>query len=376
MTTFTTKRVMSEHISKTQRWLDLIALLLRNRRIPASVDEIMEQIPAYARQWEDGDEKARTSVRRTFERDKDELRGLGIPIESVSYSLNYGHETIEGYRIPQTDFYLPYLRILGEASEKPNQVRGLSSVDLSPEDAAIAVDALRRIAEVPDFPFVAEARSALAKISFDIDIEQFPATPAIQLRAPGTGDILERLQPFSDALLSGKRVAFRYHGIRRDEPTDRTVEPYALFLHREWYLVGRDVDADGLRTFRVSRTERPVPNSRKPKARDYEIPTDFDVRDYLERRPWELGNEPPTTAEVLFRFPHSLLAERNGEGELVETRADGSSVRRFKVTDPGPFLRWILSLAGEAEILEPVELRDAGRRLADSVIDLYRDGHG
>lgn len=376
MTDFHDKRVMSERISKTQRWLDLIALLLRHQRIPASVDEIMEQVPGYARQWESGDDKARSSVRRTFERDKDELRELGIPIESVNYNVNFGNETIDGYRIGQADFYLPYLRILGEASNGSGRIRGLGSVDLSPADAAIAVDALRRIADVPAFPFAAEARTALAKISFDIDTDRFPLTPAIQIQAADTGDILERLQPFSEALLNGKRVSFRYHGIRREGPTDRTVEPYALFLHREWYLVGRDVDADGLRIFRISRTEKPVPNTRAPKDRDYEIPADFDVRDYVEKRSWELGNESPMTADVLFRFPRSLLADRANEGELVESLPDGSSIRRFTLTDPGPFLRWILSTAGETEILKPADLREEARRLADSVIDLYSGGHG
>lgn len=367
---------MSERISKTQRWLDLIALLLRNRRTPASVDEIMEQIPAYARQWDGGDEKARASVRRTFERDKDELRALGIPIDSVSYSINFGLETIEGYRIARADFYLPYLRILDEAEDAPQVIRGLSSVDLSPSEATTAVDALRRIAEVPAFPFADEARSALAKISFDIDADRFPVTPAIQLQAPGTDEILERLHPFSEALLKGKRISFQYHGIRRDEPTERNVEPYAIFLHREWYLVGRDVDADGLRTFRVSRTMRPLMNTRAPKERDYEMPADFDVRDYVSLRSWELGNDPPVHADVLFRFPRSLLAERNGEGELIETRPDGSAVRRFRIVDPDPFLRWVLGMAGGATILQPAELREAGRRLAASVLDLYRDGNG
>lgn len=367
---------MTERISKTQRWLDLIALLLRNRKVPASVDEIMEQIPAYTRPWAGGDEKAKASVRRMFERDKDELRALGIPIESVTYTVNFGHETIEGYRIQRTDFYLPYLRLLGEADDAPASVRGLPTVDVDPSDAAIAVDALRRIAEVPAFPFAGEARAALAKISFDIDAGRFPETPGLHLHPPGTDAILERLRPISAALLRGKRVAFLYHGIRRDEPTDRNVEPYALFLQREWYLVGRDVDADALRTFRVSRMELPVMNDRTPKDRDYEMPADFDVRDYLARRAWELGNDPPVEADVLFRFPRSLLAERNGEGELIATHADGSAIRRFTVVDPDPFLRWVLGMAGEGAILQPPELRESGRRLAAAVVDLYRDGNG
>ena len=68
---------MPEPISKTQRWLDLIAYLI-GRHFPVPVEELMERLPAYARDWRGGDEKARDSVRRKFERDKDELREDGV----------------------------------------------------------------------------------------------------------------------------------------------------------------------------------------------------------------------------------------------------------------------------------------------------------
>src|SRR5688572_2444400 len=102
---------MPERISKTQRWLDLIALLL-GRTVPLSFVDIMDRIPAYADPLNRGDETARATVRRMFERDKDELRKIGIPIESVRYDVNYGGELLEGYRITRRDFYLPYLRVI------------------------------------------------------------------------------------------------------------------------------------------------------------------------------------------------------------------------------------------------------------------------
>jgi proteasome accessory factor B len=71
---------MSERISKTQRWLDLIAYLL-GRRLPVAVEEIMEAGPSYAAAMAGGDEKASASTRRMFERDKDELRASGIPLK-------------------------------------------------------------------------------------------------------------------------------------------------------------------------------------------------------------------------------------------------------------------------------------------------------
>jgi hypothetical protein len=57
------------------------------------------------------------SVRRKFERDKDELRAFGIPLETVSYSINRGLEEAQGYRLSKKNFYLPYLKLLKEEGE-------------------------------------------------------------------------------------------------------------------------------------------------------------------------------------------------------------------------------------------------------------------
>ncbi|MFP3949227.1 MAG: hypothetical protein ACLFWG_10910, partial [Longimicrobiales bacterium] len=86
---------MANRISKVQRWLDLVSFLV-GRRFPVDVDEVMRNVPAYAERWVEGSEKDRASVRRMFERDKDELRELGVPLESVEYSINYGAERAEG----------------------------------------------------------------------------------------------------------------------------------------------------------------------------------------------------------------------------------------------------------------------------------------
>jgi proteasome accessory factor B len=184
--------------------------------------------------------------------------------------------------------------------------------------------------------------------------------------------VLETLSTLSDALLARKRVRFRYYGIYRDQHSDRDVTPYALTFQRgHWYLVGHDAARDAVRVFRVMRIEDARVNTRAPGTPDYEIPADFSVKDYVGREPWHLGDEPPLVANVLFRFPASLWAERNGRGELVEERPDGASVRAFTVHQPDPFLRWILTLEGEATLLTPPHLVSALGTLAAKVAARY-----
>lgn len=114
-------------------------------------------------------------------------------------------------------------------------------------------------------------------------------------------------------------------------------------------------------------------NQHAPNTPDYEIPDTFDIEDYLQRDPWELGNEEPITTRVLFPFPLSLWAERNQYGTLAEEYDDGATIREFQLRQPRNFLRWLLSLEGEATILEPAELGAELRTLAGEVVALYQE---
>lgn len=373
---------MSERITKLQRWLDLVAFLI-GRRYPVTAEDIMENVPAYAERWRTGEKTPRATAKRTFERDKDDLREHGIPIETVKYTLNHHEETV-GYLLTRRDFYLPYLKLVEEATPPRHRHvdrARVAEVELADGEARLALDALGRVIDLPAFPLAGAARSAFRKLTFDLDPDQFRASPVLYAERPGADTILENLRTLSDALLARKYVRFRYHGIHRGESTDREVAPYGLyFKFGHWYLVAYDKGRDGIRIFRTARMESvELANPRSPKTADFEVAPGFRIQDHVTRMPWELGgeDEEPLRAEVLFRFPASLWAERNGKGTLVETRADGSAVRAFDVQQVDPFLRWILSLQGEAEILGPQELVEEMRGLARNVVALYQEvSHG
>ncbi len=384
-----------ERITKFQRWLDLIAYLVR-RRVPASFDELMENVPSYAAQWRPGNARAQNAVRRKFERDKVQLRRLGIPLKTVQYSWHYGTEVREGYLIDKRDFYLPYLSLVSKATSSQEAVaqqrghapgspsRGMSrrapvgvqEVGLTEAEAKTSLDALLRVADIPSFPLAEEARSAFRKLAFDLDPAAFASgVPVLFVDRPGAEELRDRLRVLSDSLVARKRVRFRYHGIRRGEETNRDVAVYGLLFQRgHWYLIGHDQLRDDVRVFRVGRMDDVRPNTRSPGTPDYEVPKDFKLDDHLSREPWELGqrDEKPVVAEVLFHFPASLWVARNGHGTLVERRADGSEVRRFELYQVEPFLRWLLGFAGEAEPLTPPSLRAELRALAADMAEAHR----
>jgi len=371
---------MADAISKTQRWLDLIAFLV-GRRYPVEVEHIMDAVPAYADKYQEGDKKARETVRRMFERDKDELRELGIPIETLPKVVDFGAEQVLAYRIAGKDFYLPYLKLIGDAGPvSPAPTRGEElrhgSMEFRIEDAAVAYESLSMACHMPSFPLKQEASSALRKLSFDLGphVEMGGSSHVLYVDQPGAEEIRSRVRVLSDALLARKRVRFTYHGIRRGEETERDVAPYGLLFQRgHWYLIGHDETRDAERVFRVGRMEEPQLNTKSPKTADYEIPAEFSLDGYRHRDAWELGSDDEKTLEarVRFEFPTSLWAERNGYGVLHEELTDGSQVRTFEVRQISPFLRWILSLEGRARIAGPPQLAVSLRSLAREVLEVY-----
>jgi len=366
-----------EEPTKLQRQLDLIAFLV-GRRWPVQVDELMQGIPAYASKLGADDAASQDSVRRMFERDKDDLRSIGIPIRTLEYEVD--GQVQEGYVIQRRDFYLPYLRLVSQA--EPDQREYLNparaaTVNISEEDAPLALEALRRVAEVPSFPFADEARSAFRKLAFDLDPAAFTEnTPVLFVDRPGAAELAGILRVLSDALMARKRVTFSYRGMYRGEEAQRDVASYGLlFQNGNWYLIGHDRMRDDVRVFRVGRITSLERNRRAPGTPDYDIPADFDLKDYTGRQPWELGDEDASiTAKVRFRFPQNLWAARNHYGVLDFEESDGSAVRTFEVHQVSPFLRWVLTLQDDAEIIEPGELREELHRMARDIAAAHAEG--
>jgi proteasome accessory factor B len=382
-----------DRISKAQRWLDLIAYLLGRRR-PVTVEQIFSAVPAYREAAGPEGDPLPASVRRMFERDKDELRTLGVPIETERFTINYGTEFVDGYVLRPDAFYLPYLKLVDEAvvpaspetyaraaaaghaagrdaSGAPSARSGAPSAqEFTAGEVQLLLGALQEAAGLPDSPFADASSSAARKLSFDLGLAD--RTGPVRAEEPGGSEQAAMIRQLSEALLRRKRVDFRYHGIRRGEPTDRSVAPYGLFMERgAWYLVGFDELRDGIRVFHAGRMEAPRTNSRAPATADYAIPDDFDLSSHRDREAWQFGEEDePVTARVRFQAPHDRWAARNGYGEPEETAGPAAgqtgghaSIRRFTVRDPGPFCDWILGLQGAADILEPPELRaEVGRR--------------
>jgi predicted DNA-binding transcriptional regulator YafY len=207
---------------KLERLVNLTMLLLSTRR-PLTVDQIRELVPSY-------DQNDSESFRRMFERDKEELRELGIPLETESLD-GWGMDS--GYRIRRTDYELP-------------------DIALEPDEAA----ALGLAARLWQSAELAEAsQTALLKLRA-AGIEAQPVAPQLDPRIEAAGPAFE---PCLAAARAREAVRFGYRRPGDAAVSQRTLEPWGVVhRHGRWYAVGHDRDRSAVRVFRLSRVTGPV----------------------------------------------------------------------------------------------------------------------
>ena len=335
---------------KIQRWIDLLAALLR-RKFPVSLEELSREVPGYLIA------RNKVALRRTFERDKDELRAFGIPIETVT-----GPEgDAVGYRLQPRNFYLPYLTLRSATgATKPKKVdkygyQALPTLAFEPDELSAVIDAAARVRQLGDPLLAEQAQSAIRKLAVDLPVDSAAPQPElVPPRAQASPDLLAKL---AEALEKQKHVTFTYRGMGDGKETNRTVEPFGLFyLNQHWYLAARASGEMTVKNYRVNRIAEPSVNASRPQANDYEIPAGFDLRNHARsRQSWELGAGDAIEAVVHFRSNSGAASAALRLGEEVPGHPQN---RRYRVRRTDAFARWLLSFGGDIVPVSPRELVD------------------
>lgn len=351
---------------KIQRWTDLLAALLR-RRFATEFVELAREVPAYS------DETQADAARmRMFERDKDELRAFGVPIESVVMDDGETH----GYKLAAADFYLPYLAFATEAGvEYPDKVgkygyHAIRTLTFEPDELSALADAATRLRALGDPALAADVDSAVRKLAFDLPLDVGVSSDGVAIAKPRETVNPVVFEQLGDALLRHKRVTFDYHTMSSDETGSRTLEPYGLFfIDSHWYLTGRDLERDAVRNFRLSRISKVEVNSAKSQSADFGVPAEFDLREHARaRQAWELGDEAATEAIVEFTRSSGAAVAAMALGEPV---GGHERQRRFSVRRTDVFCRWVLAFAGDAAVVSPESVSGEFRRLVRETKEIY-----
>jgi proteasome accessory factor B len=240
---------------RTERLLNLVICLLAAKRY-LSREQIRQSVPGYAESESD------EAFERMFERDKDDLREMGIPLETGSNSAWFEDEV--GYRINRDDYALP-------------------AVSFEPAELAV----LGLAARVWQSATLAQAASqAILKLEASgVDVD----ASALATVEPRFAAAEPAFAPLYEAVRDARPVAFDYR--RPGQPVARRdVEPWGIVSwHGRWYLVGHDRERTATRVFRLSRIAGEV--TATGPAGSVSVPAEVNLRDQVRML------APPTGAQ-------------------------------------------------------------------------------
>ena len=325
---------------RLERMMELV-VMLRAKRVPMSADEIHKQM---RRQIRDCYPEDIANFRRVFERDKEDLRKMGVPI--IVGTVPATDPPQQGYIIRDQDYYLCDLTPQEYAALCV--ARGMVSLEGSSGEDAI----LRR--------FGGEGGA-------DSEAPRGSASWSASLQSPAPLLALFR------AVAEHRTVKFEYDAGAGS--TSRKVLAGRLdYVRGEWYLTGFDYLRDAERTFNLrfigddlevleagargrggaEASARAGDLSAALAADPSADPTSLGIRS----KPWEVPREEPVTAKLLVEAPLVGWALRQlGEEAVADRQADGATVFEARVGDPEEFFRFVGFFLEDAEILKPASLR-------------------
>ena len=294
-------------MDKLERLLNLTAALLHAER-PLSAGELRERIPgAYSEDL--------TAFRRMFERDKADLRAIGVPIEVTTlYRLD---PPVDGYRVRAAVYAGRDVRF------DPDE---LAALHLATNLVRLEGGAGAGLARLGG------AGGPVEPVAAGAEVDELP--------------FHEALSKLVEAAIGRLTVQFVY----RD--TERRVEPWRLSFHRgRWYLVGWDCGRSSERQFRVDRIDGRVTEAGPAAHPVGEGPDPRTIK------PWEFGAAEPVEVRVQVDADQASWACHRA-GVDGEHQPDGTVVLTLQVRDTAALRTFVLDFLDHAEVLEPEWLRD------------------
>ena len=309
---------------KTERLLNLVICLLSTRRF-LTVHQIGEAVPGY-------DTSSDEAFRRMFERDKEELRELGVPLETGSHTRS---EDEVGYRIARRDYELP-------------------AFTLTPDEAT-ALGLAARLWQ--SAPLAGAVGSALLKLR----AAGIEATPTSGTLEPRVGASEPAFEACWAAVRDGCPVRFDYRTSGRPAPEGRRVEPWGVVSwHGRWYLVGHDRVRAASRVFRLSRiVGAVVPDG---PAGSVVVPPGQDLQGMVRRM---AQDTPAVTARVRVRAGTCWELRRSATSAEAH---EGWDVLSLGYSDPERFADRVAGFGADAVVLSPPEARDAVVRRLQALV--------
>lgn len=327
------EKLKRQSIPVEERLFSLVLALLATET-GLTKNEILSTVQGYRQKYEYSGENS--SLERQFERDKDDIRELGIPLETLEPSDEPGNNQHLRYRIPKGAYNLP-----AEITFSPEEISLLNLAALAWREGSLSRD----------------SRHALLKLR-SLGIES--SEPLLGY-APKIGTNDPALTALTDALNWRVLVRFSYLKPGEVSAQKRTLAPLAVVQHYgRWHLYGIDQDAGEPRTFLLSRIVGPVFRTRN----GFDRPEEGFARHALEQ------------LDELWKSQHAVVrVQRNSDAESRLLNRPGTvrgenNQLTVHFSDLHLLADELSSYGPEVLVLDPTELKNQVRtRLLKTLSD-------
>lgn len=322
---------MADAVSNEERLFSLVLALLATETGLTKAD-ILSTVQGYRQRYRAGGDNA--SLERQFERDKDDVRELGVRIETLEHGADAGAAQFTRYRIPKGGYELPK-----DVRFTPQEVALLNLAALVWREGAQSGQSRRAITK-------------LRSLGIEADEPLLAYAPRLNAREPA-------FAPLSEAIDRHQVVRFDYLKPGDERAGAREIEPLALVrFGGRWHVTGLDHDRGERRTFLLSRVVGLVRVTQQrfdPPPGDHAGAALDSLREFAAAHLAVIRVEPGTDAAVRLR----------GRGSM---REDGAIALHYP--DPALLADELASFGPELVVEAPPEL---ARAVRDRLLAVARD---
>lgn len=287
--------------------------------------ELLSSVHGYAQRYQHG--VTDPALERQFERDKDQVRSLGIPIETIDSPGEAENNQLTRYRISKDLLEIPpQVRFTAE------ELALLRAASLAWSESSLSVTSR-------------QAAMKLQSLGAGIETQHLGAAPRLEIPEPAAPAL-------QAAIDQGKIVRFDYQLPDRDQPLERRVAP--LRLHRadgRWHLVSWDLERDDDRVFLLSRITSEVIIERQS--------FDAGLREHVDRVVDELLSLKERQRAIIDVRRGSIAEARLSPRSTVREISDDRQARLVLGTlDPRSLAEELSGYGSDVSVDSPPRLRD------------------
>ncbi len=305
--------------------------------------ELLSSVYGYAERYRPGE--VSPALERQFERDKEQLRGLGIQIETRDSPLEPGNNQLTRYRIAKERLEFPQgLRF----SERELVLLRLAA--LAWQDGSLSAQSRR-------------AAMKLEALGAGLDVQHLGVAPSLGSAEPAA-------IPLQEAIDAGQIVRFHYTLPGRTQPLERRVAP--LRLHRadgRWHLISWDLEREADRVFLLARITGAVTREDAafdPALRERAAPGVAELLKLRDAQQAQIRVRPGSVAQARLTprdrsaqgaVPQQRTGESAGESATVYSAGEAGTVVTVGMLDPHVFAVELIGYGADVAVIAPDSLR-------------------